>query len=92
MKFFLFCRLHLQLIIIVSKPIKLKVRRLIAIHLYKFKKNTSIFSLPLNLVELLTKDSSINIVKTKKLTTIKFASITSKIIDFEQDDLIALIR
>ena len=63
-----------------------------AIHLYVFKKKVSIFLLPLNLVELLTKDNNINVVKMKKLMTIKLLNITSKIIDFEQDDLIELIR
>ena len=63
-----------------------------AIHLYVYKKKVSIFSLPLKLVELLTKDNNINVVKMKKLMTIKLLNITSKIIDFEQDDLIELIR
>lgn len=63
-----------------------------AIHLYVFKKKVSIFSLPLNLIELLTKDNNINVVKMKKLMTIKLLNITSKIIDFEQDDLIELNR
>ena len=63
-----------------------------AIHLYVFKKKVSIFPLPLNLVELLTKDNNINVVKMKKLMTIKLLNITSKIIDFEQNDLIELIR
>ena len=68
------------------------MRKVIATHLYKSKKNVPIFALPLNLVELLTNDININIVKIKKVMTIKLLKIISKIIDFDNDALIELNR
>ena len=90
---FLFFKLCLKLkIIIISKKNKPSEIKLIAIHLYKFKKKALIFSLPLNFVELLTKYTNINKLKTKKTITIKLLKITSKIIDVDEEDLMKLKR